>query len=176
MFPQIGAAMILLAVCDGKKRALQYVGTILLAYYFALALFYLWPSQGPYYLCPEHFSRFPAALQAYGIQKALIVHALACWHHEPLASISTDYFIGLPCMHVVQPLVVLWFVRRWRRMAIALAAYDLVLVAAIVLLEWHYVTDILAGIIVAALAIAVTDGRLRGKHVGSESLPGGAAG
>jgi hypothetical protein len=156
MFPQIGAAMILVAVCDGKKRALQYVGTILLAYYLALALFYLWPSQGPYYLCPDHFSRFPAMLQAYGIQKALIAHALARWHHEPLARISTDYFIGLPCMHVAQPLVVLWFVRRWRRIAIALAAYDVVLVAAVLLLEWHYVADILAGILVAAAAIAIT--------------------
>ena len=41
----------------------------------ALALFYLWPAQGPYYLCVEHFSRFPAWLQAYSIQKALIAHA-----------------------------------------------------------------------------------------------------
>jgi PAP2 superfamily len=178
MFPQIGAAMILLAVCNGKKRALQFAGTILLAYYFALALFYLWPSQGPYYLCPEHFSRFPAALQAYSIQKALIAHALARWHHEPLARISTDYFIGLPCMHVAQPLVVLWFVRRWRRMAIALAAYDLMLVGAVVLLEWHYVADILAGIVVAAIAIAITEGRLRRKDKDTESAPqpAGAAG
>jgi hypothetical protein len=51
---------------------------------------------------------------------------------------------------------VLWFVRRWRRIAIALAAYDVVLVAAVVLLEWHYVADILAGILVAAAAIAIT--------------------
>jgi len=176
MFPQIGAAMILLALCEGKKRALQFVGTILISYYFALALFYLWPSQGPYYLCAEHFSRFAATLQAYHIQKALIAHALARWHHEPLARISTDYFIGLPCMHVAQPLVVLWFVRRWRRMAIALAAYDLILVAAVVLLEWHYVADIIAGIFVAALAIAITDGRLRGKRSGPEPLVAGAAG
>jgi hypothetical protein len=176
MFPQIGAAMILLALSDGRNRALQYVGTILISYYFALALFYLWPSQGPYYLCAEHFSRFPATLQAYGIQKALIAHALARWHHEPLARISTDYFIGLPCMHVAQPLVVLWFVRRWRRMAIVLAAHDLVLVAAVVLLEWHYVADILAGIVVAALAIAITDGRLSGKHTLPEPPVMGAAG
>ncbi len=175
MFPQIGAAMILLAVCSGKKRALQFVGTILLAYYFALALFYVWPSQGPYYLCPEHFSRFPAALKAYGIQRALIAHALARWQHEPLARISTDYFIGLPCMHVAQPLVVLWFVRRWRRIAIVLAAYDVVLVAAVVLLEWHYVADILAGIAVAAIAIAITDGRVGRNTETAPSASGNAA-
>ncbi len=157
MFPQIGAAMILLALCDGKSRALQFVGTILISYYLALALFYLWPSQGPYYLCSNHFSRFPAGLQAYQIQKTLIAHALARWRHEPLARISTDYFIGLPCMHVAQPLVVIWFLRRWRRMVIALAVYDCILMAAVVLLEWHYVVDIIAGILVAGLAIAITD-------------------
>ena len=176
MFPQIGAAMLLLALCDGKKRALQFVGTILLSYYFALALFYLWPSQGPYYLCPEHFSRFPAGLQSYNIQKALIAHALARWRHEPLARISTDYFIGLPCMHITQPLVVMWFLRRWRRMVIALAAYDCLLIAAVVLLEWHYVADILAGILVAALAIAITDGRFRHKLDEPAPLAAGVTG
>jgi hypothetical protein len=161
MFLQIGAAIILVALCDGKLRALQLVGTILISYYLALGLFYLWPAQGPYYLCADHFSRFPAGLQAYQIQKTLIAHALARWRHEPLARISTDYFIGMPCMHIAQPLVVIWFLRRWRRMVIALAAYDCILVAAVLLLEWHYVVDILAGIVVAGLAIAITGGGRR---------------
>lgn len=158
MFPQIGAAIFIVALVDGRRRALQYIGTILLSYYLALALFYLWPSQGPYYLCASHFARFPATLQSYNIQRTLIADALARFHHEPLARISTDYFIGLPCMHITQPLVVMWFLRRWRRMVIALAVYDAVLTAAVVLLEWHYVADILAGVLVALLAIAVTDG------------------
>jgi hypothetical protein len=156
MFPQIGAAILIVALCDSKAAALRFVGTILTAYYLALVLFYIWPAQGPYYLCPQHFSRFPASLQAYSIQKALITHALARWHHEPLARISTDYFIALPCMHIAQPLIVMCFLRRWRRIVIALAAYDVLLLAAIVFLEWHYVIDILAGVLVAAAAIVIT--------------------
>jgi len=169
MFPQIGAAMILVALGDGKNRALQFVGTILMSYYLALVLFYIWPAQGPYYLCPDHFSRFPAGLQSYHIQKTLIAHALARWKHEPLSRISTDYYIGLPCMHIAQPLVVMWFLRPWRRMVIALAAYDFFLMAAVVFLEWHYVIDIIAGIVVAALAIAITDGNFR--RVKAEAVP-----
>jgi len=157
MFPQIGAAMIVVALCEGRKRGLQLVGTVLVSYYLALAIFYLWPAQGPYYLCPQHFLRFPSSLQAYTIQKTLITDALARWHHEPLSRIPTDYFIGLPCMHIAQPLIVMWFLRRWRRMVIALAAYDVVLFAAIILLEWHYLVDIIAGAFVAALAIAISD-------------------
>jgi PAP2 superfamily len=161
MFPQIGAALILVALCEGRTRGLQFVGTILLSYYIALVLFYIWTAQGPYYLCPAHFSRFPASLQIYNLQKTLIRDALALWRHQPISRISTDYFIGLPCMHIVQPMIVMWFLRRWRRIVIALAAYDLLLVAAILLLEMHYVIDILAGIPVAALAIAISGGPFR---------------
>jgi PAP2 superfamily protein len=169
MFPQIGACLIVVALCYGRARALQFVGTLLLSYYFALAIFYFWPAQGPYYLCPAHFSRFPAGLQCYTLQKTLIRHAMALWQHQPISRISTDYFIALPCMHVVQPLIVLWFLRGFKRMVVALAAYDLVLVAAILMLEQHYVIDILAGLPVAALAIAITGGPFRGR--GAWSCP-----
>lgn len=164
MFLQIGATLILLALCDGRTRALQFVGTILMSYYLALIIFYIWPAQGPYTLCPAHFSRFPASLQSYTIQATLIPHALALFHHVPISRISTDYFIAFPCMHIVQPIIVLWFLRRWRRMFLALALYDLLLVAAILMLEMHYVIDILVAAPVAVLSIAITGGPVRGNN------------
>ncbi len=48
-----------------------------------------------------------------------------------------------------------------------LAAYDLLLVAAILMLEQHYVVDIIVGLPVAGLAILVT-----GKTFGLPSLRG----
>lgn len=156
MFPQIGAAIVLVAVHDGRDRALQYIGTILTAYYLALGIFYLWPSQSPYYLCINHFSRFPESLQAYRIQSFLNQHAVMLSQHVPIRRISTDYFIAFPCMHIAQPLIVMWFLRRWPRMLIVLFLYDVLLIVAILLLEWHYFVDILGGVAVAALAIAIT--------------------
>jgi hypothetical protein len=158
MFPQLGATIILLSLSYGKTRGLQFVGTILFSYYMALALFYLWPAQGPYYLCPDHFSHFPAGLQTYGIQKALIAHALALFHHQPIARISADYFIAFPSMHIAQPVIMLWFLRRWKRIMVALSAYDMLLIAAILLIEEHYVVDLIAGVLVAITAIAITEG------------------
>jgi hypothetical protein len=156
MFWQIGAAIILVSLFYGRACGMQFIGTILLAYYLALAAFYLWPSQGPYYLCPAHFSRFPSTLQAYNIEKFLMSDAQGLWNHVPIHRISTDYFIAFPCMHIAQPLIVLWFLRRWKRMFIALCAYDLLLIASILLLEFHYFVDILGGLLVAAIAIFVT--------------------
>jgi hypothetical protein len=158
MFPQIGATIVLVSVSDGKNRGLQFVGTILMAYYLTLGLFYLWPSHGPYSLCPGHFSRFPASLDVYAIQKSLMAHALALWNHVPIQRISAGYFIAFPCMHIAQPLIVMWFLRRWKRMLMVLCAYDCLLIVSILLLEWHYVVDIIGGILVAGIAIAITAG------------------
>ena len=170
MFLQIGASLILLALSDGRTQALQFVGTVLLSYYLALVIFYIWPAQGPYNLCPAHFSRFPADLQSYNIQKTIIRDALALWNHEPISRISTDYFIAFPCMHIVQPIIVLWFLRRWRRLVVALLAYDALLVGAILMLEMHYVIDIVAALPVAALAIAITDGSFRSLRLEPQAL------
>lgn len=171
MFPQIGAALILCAIYSGKQRALQFVGTILAAYYLALALFFVWPSQGPYYLCASHFSEFPVSLKAYATQKTSIANAQALWNHSPIRQISTDYYIAFPCMHIAQPLVVMWFLKPWRRMLVALALYDLLLLGAIVLLEWHYIVDIFGGVLVAGLAIMAVDGRELLRAAGVVKMP-----
>jgi hypothetical protein len=171
MFLQIGATMIFLALSEGKNRALQFVGTILLSYYVALTLFYIWPAQGPYFLCPGHFSRFPASLQSYTIQRTLIRDASALWQRAPIARISADYFIGFPCMHLVQPMVVIWFLRPWRRLLIALTAYDVLLLLAILMIEMHYAIDIVAALPVAAIAIAITEGSCRGRNLAATLSP-----
>jgi hypothetical protein len=170
LFTQIGAALILTTADGGRKRGLQFVGTILSAYYLALVLFYLWPSQGPYYLCPTHFSEFPMALKTYAAQLGSIAGAQARSNHEPLKLIAFDYYIAFPCMHICQPLIVMWFLWSRKRIIAFLAVYNSVLLAAIVLLEWHYIVDLLAGFAVAAAAIV-----LSGNSIAWSSTNGVAA-
>jgi hypothetical protein len=174
MFAQIGAAVILVTLGDGRNRGLQLVGTIFLAYYLALGLYYLWPSNGPYSLCRSHFSIFPRVLQAYSTQEGLIAHALMLWNHVPFRRISTDYLISFPCMHIGQPLIVMWFVRRWKRILLVLSVYNSLLIVAILLLEWHYLVDVAGGIFVAALAIAITDSSILGTHPIARERAGGS--
>jgi len=153
MFNQIGAGLIILAIYRGGKESARYVGTLLTAYYLGLLLFLLWPSMGPFLTCSDHFSDFPQFLRTYGAQAGMAakVHLLAT--NRTLSQVDTDYFIAFPCLHIAQPLIVAWYLRRWRRMLIFLLAYDILLVPAILLLEWHYLVDIFGGIIIAAIAI-----------------------
>jgi hypothetical protein len=155
IFAQIGAAIVILALRDGKSMALKFVGTAVTAYYIALFIFYWIPATGPFAISPEHFSVIRPGIATYEIQKALlgILTQLRQFHTKDF--IGADYFIALPSMHIVLPLIVLWFSRKWKRMVAVLIAYDVLVVFAILLLEWHYVVDMIAALPVAALVIAI---------------------
>ena len=155
MFNQIGATLIVLAIYAGSKEAARYVGTLLTAYYLGLILFFLWPSMGPFYTCPGHFSEFPNFLRTYGSQLGMAQKAQLLATNRSLSQVDTDYFVAFPCLHIAQPLIVAWFLRKWKRIVVFLLAYDALLIPAILLLEWHYFVDIVGGVAVAALAIAL---------------------
>jgi hypothetical protein len=78
------------------------------------------------------------------------------WQQKPVRTVPMGFYIAFPCMHIAQPLIVLWFLRQWKRMVAALVTYDLLLIAAIILLEWHYFADLLGGVAVAITAILLT--------------------
>jgi hypothetical protein len=170
MFGQIGATLIILAIYSGKKQSLRYVGTVLTAYYIAIIIFFLLPSMGPFYTCPTHFAEFPKTLETYAIHQNAIMKARLLATHKELNRVDTDFFIAFPCLHIAQPLIVLWFLRRWKRIAFCLILFDLVLVPAILLLEWHYFVDVIAGVAVAALAIALNRGMDRTGRFRRETI------
>jgi hypothetical protein len=172
MFDQIGAAILVISLCQGTKQALRFVGTLLTAYYLGLLLFYLWPSMGPFYTCPDHFTHFPQWLSTYASQQGEIWKAkLLSSPYRGLSKVDTDYFIAFPCLHLAQPLIVLWFMRRWKRIVLCLVAYDLILVPAILLLEWHYVIDLLGGVVVAVIAILLNPGSYAVPSAREASVP-----
>jgi hypothetical protein len=159
LFMQIGGALVITAVAGGRKQALQYVATLLVGYYVALACFSLWPTIGPFSVCPTHYSEYPTSLRTFTIQETILAKARLLWQHNLVPGVRQvnliDYYIGFPCMHVGLPLIAIWSLRKWRRMAVILIAYDLLLVTAIVVLEWHYLVDLVGGVVVAILAILV---------------------
>jgi hypothetical protein len=93
-------------------------------------------------------------------QNAVLKARLLTTSYKQFNTINADYFIAFPCMHIAQPLIVMWFLRRWKRITYALILYDVVLVPAILLLEWHYLVDVIGGILVAGAAIGLASIRL----------------
>ena len=142
--PLVSAGIIFLTLRAGRSRAMLFVGTMLTAYYLSLIIFYFLPTTGPYYLCPIHASGEKALLELFRM------------HGRPDA-IRLDYFIGFPSMHIAAPTILLWYLRPWKKSAAFLACLLAVLIPSIVILEEHYILDILGGGCVALLAIAFMD-------------------
>jgi hypothetical protein len=155
-FAQTGGCIAFLALTEGRSRTLQYVGTILIAFYIALVFFYLWPATGPYASCTGHYSVVPNGPVIYHLQRYVLVALERFRSGLPLSGIRPDYYIALPSMHFAQTLIALWFLRKWKRLLNLLIAFDVLLVPAILLLENHYLVDLIAAVPVAALAIAIS--------------------
>jgi len=155
MYTEMGACIILLGMRSGLKRNMQFVGTIATAYYLALICFLLIPASGPFFI--RHGNEGGVSSGVYQMQSAVIAQLNMIKTGQRFSQIGLDYYIALPCMHIVQPLIALWFFRRWKILAVALAAYDALLVAAILLLDQHYVIDLIGGVAVSALAIVMVD-------------------
>jgi membrane-associated phospholipid phosphatase len=83
------------------------------------------------------------------------MNATTLYHHSGWITPPRAYYVAFPSMHVAQPLIAAWFLRRWRAVFAIIAGYCALLVASIVILQWHYAVDIPGGLAVAALAIAV---------------------
>jgi hypothetical protein len=153
MMDQVGAALILLGFKGGKDRAFRFVGTILTAYYVSVLVFFLWPSQGPYSMTSAHLGAVHPHLNVYLIQQSLFEKAKWIWQGGPIEKIAFEYYIAFPSMHTALMMIVLWFLRGRRRVVAVLLGFDLIIIAAMILLEWHYLVDVLGGAAVAVLAI-----------------------
>lgn len=160
LYAQIGGSLVITALLSGRGYAVRYVRTLILAYSLALLTFFLWPSIGPFSVRGHTSSDNSSFPPTYQTQEAIATKARLLWEHNRANEVETvnlaDYYIGFPSMHIAMPLIAIWFLRKWRRMALILLTFDGVMVVSIIALEWHYFVDLVGGAMVAALSIAVT--------------------
>jgi len=155
MFPQIGAAIIVLTFQGGSKLALRFAGTLAIAYQLATLIYYWIPSIGPFYLSSPVAACLPRDLVTIHIQQDLVNKLNVLWYQGFKPSIGLDFYIAFPCMHLAQPIIVLWFLRKLKRVFFILLVYDFVMVWAILFLQWHYVVDLFGGGFVAVVALLI---------------------
>ena len=146
----MGAAILFLCLVGDRRAAFQMSGAILIAYYVSLVVFYFFPAQGPFITAGLPPQMLTAGIQRMSLGNAKILYRHAGWLTPPLA-----YYVAFPSMHVAQPLIAAWFLRRWRAVSYTVLSYCGLLVFSIVILRWHYLVDILGGLAVAGLAVIV---------------------
>jgi hypothetical protein len=158
LYARIGAALILMALLGNQKYAVKFVRALLICYFIALVVFFVFPVKGPYSICPIHLSSYPRSLPTFWTQETLVERARMLWAHTLPPNMSMvnliDYYVSFPSMHAALPIITLWFLRPWRRIALfMLVLYVVVLLPALIFLEWHYIVDLFGGFASAFLAI-----------------------
>ncbi len=148
MFGAMGTGILFLCLDGDSRAALQMSGSIVTAYYLSLVLFYFFPAQGPFFT-----AGLPQQLMSAHMQSNSLTNATALFHHTRWITPHADYYVAFPSLHIAQPLIAAWFLRRWRVVSALVFGYCVLLVPAILILRWHYVTDILGGLVVAVLAV-----------------------
>lgn len=162
IWSRIGAALILVAVLGSRKDAVKFVRNILFCYTLALMVFAAVPAKGPYSISKAHLLRYSKNVTSYSTQHMLVnrmkeLHAKTLTEDVQKVGVS-DYFISFPSLHAALPLIMLWFLRRWRRIQLVIVPiYCLLLIPALVFLDWHYLVDIFGGWSVAIVSIVITE-------------------
>lgn len=174
LFPEMGAVLILAVLLRDQRHAVQYVRALLIGYTMALLVFIVIPSEGPSSI-PVYSSHQANSLVTFSLQRELADEAQMLWSHTHLQGVPTivGYYIGFPCMHIALAIICIWFLRPWKWLCRIVLAWDaIVLAPAIVLLNWHYMTDMAGGVATAFLAIWLSGRVSRKKKAdGAECEP-----
>ena len=155
LFAEVGGVLVLCAI-SRPRSGVRYVSTLLMAYFVAIATFWFVPSVGPFSLDKN----YPESLSTYAIQQSIYLKAQALHAHKFMPGITavnpSDSYIAFPSLHVALASIAFWYVRHRQRIAIALVAFEILLIMSIVSLEWHYLVDLIGGFALATVAIKLT--------------------
>lgn len=73
-------------------------------------------------------------------------------HHHQLATTNEGGLIAMPSFHTIWALLCVYLLKEWTIACLLLLCINLLLISSCVLLGWHYCSDVVAGIILLAVA------------------------
>ena len=140
------------------REGYVFLASSMWVWVLGIGSYYLIPTLGPFASAPREFAGLPhtsiTSTQAeYLAQRA---HLLADPSApDAFASISAfaSLHVGFTCMVLF---MMLYYRRRW--LSVALTVYLVLVMVATVYLGWHFVSDVVAGVVLAGLAVLL--GRL----------------
>lgn len=142
-------------IWDDREVLRVYMYAVLYSFLAGCAFYYFFPSSGPasVYLSPD----FLNVQRATGM-KFFQVHA-----RQAVTTILGG-MIAFPSFHVAWSVLLTYAAKPDRRLFILAAVWNALVIASTVLLGWHYLVDVPAGLALAGLALAaarVTQNKLR---------------
>lgn len=136
---------LLLALLDRKAQLREMFWLVFIAGLFTSAGAYLWPAMGP-------FKEF--GLEANGDFLGPMAH-LRSGHNLTFALHEMTGVVSFPSFHTTMALAYIYGFRRTGPIGILIAILNIGMLATIPFLGGHYLTDMIAGALVAAMSLAL---------------------
>lgn len=127
----------------GPERFERVAFTLLLGFYLSFLGYFLWPAEGP---------RVPPALESAQLGGGVVSEVIRAFLHSA-ESTTLDAFPSGHTALAVLPAIL--STRSFPRLAPLLWAWALAIVFATVYISAHYVVDVLAGLVLAGLTLAL---------------------
>lgn len=145
----LGALPIFLVMTGNPERVQVFALTYLFALLFGYALFYFFPANtSPIVVYPSHYF---SAEQIQSFVRFQAIHT-----HRAVSSDPAFPYVGFPSFHAIWLTLITYFYRPFAE-KIALT-YGILLIVVTLLSGWHYLVDILAGILLAFISIILAEG------------------
>ncbi len=139
--------MVILPLCAivlGMRDELrEYYILLLLTILIGFSFYYFYPTTAPASVFPQEY--FSSSQVATGLKFTQI-------HNHLLPSTIEGGLIALPSFHVIWAWLSLYLIRRIRILFAFLVPINILIVLSCVLLGWHYLSDVLASVLVLAIA------------------------
>lgn len=171
-FPHMALVNVLLVGMRASRERIEYLGALAICYILGGPLYWLFPGVGPSYHEPQLF-RFlqdiPHGLTL-PVRGWLDGNTQAVLMGKAQVVRTWGYVACMPSLHIAQEVVMLWYARRSRLALTISLLFTGLTVLAVMLLGWHYPTDVVAGCAVAALAVWLAR-RFRGSLLPRRVMP-----
>jgi hypothetical protein len=160
--------------CTIKDKRIFYrmVMAFSIASILGLALYFIFPAQGPIYYFPEKFKTIQTSMSETSIYK--LQEELWTVYEQVKKNTPRDFFkltkssgirngiAAFPSLHIAISCVLLYFLFRYKRTIFWLCFFPFwVMVLSTIYFGWHYVVDDIAGFALAAFVLFFTNRLLR---------------
>ncbi len=142
--------VVLFLGCRGERRPLEgFVLQFMLSLAIAALIFCYLPAEGPFVA----FGYEPSPGQAQYLQH---LREMRSGERTIISLTDCEGLVTFPSFHTTWAILLAFSVRHRRRLFVPMAALNAVVVAATLTTGWHYVTDVIGGIILAVLVILLS--------------------
>lgn len=161
MITQVFAAPLVLALLQQQRRFDVFINVCLITSIIGYVFYYFFPTAGPAdTLSSVYFTQAMAEIpiRFYDVQ-----------HYIPNNHIAGG-IIALPSFHVIWAICVAYSFKNYKMIFYPLLAWNTLAIIATIALGWHYLIDVIVGILLATFAIMVAEKKAKTQDYALQTL------